>query len=252
MDSVDNSSPETLRLLTYNIQTGIASPGLHNYVTSSWQYLLPTQKRFTNLDNIARLLRNHDIVALQEVDAGSVRTRYVNQVEYLAHQAKFPYWYSQLNRNLGRWAQHSNGFLSRLDVLDVEYHPLPGRVGRGAMVAKLVHGKNAITIINVHLALGGNTRRLQLAYIADLIATHPNVVVLGDMNCAAHHADINEVFSPLGLYCASAGIKTYPSWHPWRTLDQMWVSKSIQVKHTQAKQFLYSDHLPLSAEIYVS
>ncbi len=252
MDNEKTSLSGTLRILTYNIQTGIASPGMHNYVTNSWQYLLPTQKRFTNLDNIARLLRHQDIVALQEVDAGSLRTRYVNQVEYLAHQAKFPHWYIQTNRDLGKWAQHSNGFLSRLSILDVEYHPLPGRVGRGAMLASFTHKGNTFTLINVHLALGGNARRLQLSYLADLIRAHENVIILGDMNCGAHHEDINDIFVPLGLNCASKEIKTYPSWRPWRTLDQVWTSSHIEVRKVQAKHFLYSDHLPLSVEVCLS
>lgn len=246
-----SKTPQTLRLLTYNIQTGIASPTMRKYVTSSWQYLLPTQKRFKNLDNIAKLLSQYDIVALQEVDAGSIRTNNINQVEYLAYKAKFPHWYSQLNRDLGRLAKHSNGFLSRLDILEIEYHALPGRVGRGAMVAKLTYQGIVLTIINVHLALGGNTRRLQLAYIAELIATHSSVVLLGDMNCSSQHADINYLFRPLGLICASDHIKTYPSWKPRRTLDQIWVSPHLGVKNVKAKKHLYSDHLPVIAEIYL-
>ena len=68
--------------------------------------------RAGNLQRIGEVLGNYDLVALQEADGGSLRSGYVNQVEHLAHLGAFPYWYQQLNRNLGRFAQHSNGCLA--------------------------------------------------------------------------------------------------------------------------------------------
>ena len=104
----------SLRLLSFNIQVGISTQRYHHYLTRSWQHLLPHAGRSGNLQRIGDLLGDFDLVALQEVDGGSLRSGYVNQVEHLAHLGAFPYWYQQLNRNLGRLAQHSNGVLSRL------------------------------------------------------------------------------------------------------------------------------------------
>ena len=42
-----------------------------------------------NLDKIAQLIKEFDIVALQEVDAGSLRSQFINQTEYLAKKADF-------------------------------------------------------------------------------------------------------------------------------------------------------------------
>jgi endonuclease/exonuclease/phosphatase family metal-dependent hydrolase len=92
-----------------------------------------------NLQKIGDLLGDFDLVALQEADGGSLRSGYVNQVEHLAHLGAFPYWYQQLNRNLGRLAQHSNGVLSRLKPWAIEDHPLrPERSRRnpGCALAK--------------------------------------------------------------------------------------------------------------------
>ncbi|MFX6907664.1 hypothetical protein ABTH77_20640, partial [Acinetobacter baumannii] len=80
-----------------------------HYLTRGWQHLLPHAGRATNLKRIGELLADYDLVALQEADGGSLRSGYVNQVEHLAQLGAFPYWYQQLNRNLGRIAQHSNG-----------------------------------------------------------------------------------------------------------------------------------------------
>src|SRR5688572_32478867 len=91
-----------LRLLSFNIQVGISTERYRHYLTRSWQHLLPHTGRSGNLQKIGDLLGDFDLVALQEADGGSLRSGYVNQVEHLAHLGAFPYWYQQLNRNLGR------------------------------------------------------------------------------------------------------------------------------------------------------
>ncbi len=93
-----------IRLLTFNIQVGINTSSYHHYLTRSWQHFLPNRRRYENLDRIATLLSQYDVVALQECDGGSLRSGYINQVQYLAEAAGIPYWYQQLNRNLGQIA----------------------------------------------------------------------------------------------------------------------------------------------------
>ena len=148
----------SLRLLSFNIQVGISTQRYHHYLTRSWQHLLPHAGRSGNLQRIGDLLGDFDLVALQEVDGGSLRSGYVNQVEHLAHLGAFPYWYQQLNRNLGRFAQHSNGVLSRLRPSLLEDHPLPGPPGRGAMLLQLGEGPDAVAVVMMHLSLGARTR----------------------------------------------------------------------------------------------
>ena len=96
-----------LRLVTFNLQVGIQTSAYHHYLTRSWQHLLPHPRRQRRLDMIAEVLSHFDMVGLQEVDGGSFRSNQVNQLEYLAMQGGFPHHYQQLNRNLGRLAQHS-------------------------------------------------------------------------------------------------------------------------------------------------
>lgn len=123
-----------MRLLSFNIQVGISTEKYRHYLTRGWQHLLPHNGRAVNLQKIGNLLNDFDLVALQEADGGSMRSGYINQVEHLAQLGAFPYWYQQLNRNLGRLAQHSNGVLSRLKPTAIEDHPLPGprAVGRSS------------------------------------------------------------------------------------------------------------------------
>lgn len=237
-----------LRLLSFNIQVGISTERYRHYLTRSWQHLLPHNGRAGNLQKIGQLLGDFDLVALQEADGGSLRSGYVNQVEHLAHLGAFPYWYQQLNRNLGRFAQHSNGVLSRLKPHLLEDHPLPGPAGRGAILVRFGEGKDALIVVMMHLALGAKTRALQLGYIRELIGGYRHQVLMGDMN--THASDLLE-HSPLrdlGLIAPQVEA-TFPSWRPQRCLDHILLSPSLTLERVEVLAQPISDHLPVAVEI---
>ncbi|MBV7560960.1 endonuclease/exonuclease/phosphatase family protein [Pseudomonas sp. sia0905] len=237
-----------LRLLSFNIQVGISTERYHHYLTRGWQHLLPHQGRAGNLQRIGELLGDYDIVALQEADGGSVRSGFINQVEHLARMGAFPYWYQQLNRNLGRFAQHSNGLLSRLRPTLLEDHPLPGPAGRGAILLRIGEGDDAIAVVMMHLALGARTRTRQLAYIRELIGGYRHQILMGDMN--THAVDLLE-HSPLrdlGLLAPQVEA-TFPSWRPQRCLDHILLSPGLQLERFQVLAQPISDHLPVAVEI---
>ena len=242
----------SLKLLSFNIQVGIHTHAPHHYVTRSWQHLLPHSKRDRTLDQIAHVVRDYDFVALQEVDGGSFRSGYTNQVHYLAQSAHFPYWYQQLNRNLGKLAQHSNGLLSRLPLTDVEDHRLPGLLpGRGAIVARLGLPPHEILIIILHLSLGSRSRFHQLGYIRELMADHQSVVVMGDLNCHLEHLLEHSALRDSNLQPPQAHLPTYPSWQPTQALDHILVSASLEVLKTQVVDLTLSDHRPIALEIKI-
>ena len=237
-----------LRLLSFNIQVGISTERYQHYLTRSWQHLLPHTGRANNLQKIGHLLNDFDLVALQEVDGGSLRSGYVNQVEHLAQLGAFPYWYQQLNRNLGRFAQHSNGVLSRLCPTALEDHPLPGPAGRGAILVRFGEGADALVVVMMHLALGARTRTLQLAYIRDMISDYKHQVLMGDMN--THAVDLLE-HSPLrdlGLLAPQVEA-TFPSWRPQRCLDHILLSPTLTLERVAVLAQPISDHLPVAVEI---
>lgn len=237
-----------LRLLSFNIQVGISTERYRHYLTRSWQHLLPHTGRTNNLQKIGGLLADFDLVALQEVDGGSIRSGYVNQVEYLAHLGAFPYWYQQLNRNLGRLAQHSNGILSRLRPWSLEDHPLPGPAGRGAILARFGEGDEALVVVMMHLALGTRTRARQLAYIRELIGGYKHQILMGDMNTHASDLLQHSPLRDLGLLAPQAEA-TFPSWQPKRCLDHILLSPSLTLERVQVLAQPISDHLPVAVEI---
>lgn len=242
--------PRSFRILSYNIQSGLPATNFSGYIHSSWQYILPTKKRGINLQAISELLTEFDLVALQEVDAGSLRTGFINQVQYLAKNAGFPYWYLQVNRNLGKLAQHSNAVLTRYFPSQVINHKLPGRIpGRGAIELHYGEMNNPLVFIIVHLALGKTTRRQQLDYIASLLHGKRNIILMGDMNCQWQELAKSNLLKHHQLHSVNDIFNTYPSWRPKKIIDHILISPSVKVLSLEVPNLALSDHLPIALNI---
>lgn len=243
-------SERTIRLLTYNIQVGISTASYRHYVTRSWQHVLPHRSRNDNLMRIAHLLLDYDVVALQEVDGGSIRSGFINQVEYLAAHGNFDFWYQQLNRNFGPLAKHSNGLLSRFRPLEVEEFRLPGLIpGRGVIVAKYGQAEDPIVLVIMHLSLSPVAQRAQLRFVARLISAYQHVVLMGDMNMHAENLLHNSPLKDLDLAALPGVSHTFPSWRPEKALDHILVSRSLRVKRAGVLNFPVSDHLPIALDV---
>jgi len=239
-----------LRLLSYNIQAGTTTGNYRQYVTGSWRQVLPHNERVANLDAIAELVREYDIVALQEVDCGSLRSGFLNQAKYLATHANFPFWNYQGNRKLGVIAHAGIGFLSRIEPSEVEAHRLPGAIpGRGALVVRFGEGDHALYLVVLHLALGRRARSQQLDYIASLVRDYPNVVIMGDMNASPSALEMRSFCEKAGLVIPNDHLFTYPSWDPQRAIDHILISPEMDITDLGILPVNYSDHLPLTMTV---
>ncbi len=241
---------QPIRLLSYNIQAGIHTRQYREYLTKSWKHLLPHRERQVNLGRIAAMLRDFDLVGLQEIDAGSLRSSFIDQIEYLADEAQFPFWYRQVNRDLGRWAQHGNGVLSRLRPARVSELKLPGLPGRGAVIVELDLSDGGILAICIlHLALGWRARGRQLRHIAQVVQRYPYLVVMGDFNCGCRSRSLRQLMRDSDLRGLDCELKTFPSWQPRRSLDHILVSNRLRILGAEVIDYPLSDHLPLSMTI---
>lgn len=244
--------PQRLRLLSYNIQVGISSSRYRHYVTHSWKHVLPFEGRKTNLDKVARFIRGFDVVGLQEADAGSLRSDYVNQVRYLAAEAGFPYWYCQTNRNLGVFAQHSLGLLGRCRPYRMIEHRLPGRIpGRGALEARFGSPDNPLIVILLHLSLGKKSRQRQIDYVTRILDHREHVIVMGDLNCHDKSAELKALVNQTHLCKPDAALSTWPSWEPVQPMDHILVTPELIVERARVFHVDYSDHLPISTDVVV-
>lgn len=240
----------TLRILSYNVQVGINTRRPHQYVTHSWKHLLPHNQRLSNLDKVAELLHHADIVGLQEVDAGSIRSNYINMVEYLALKARFPYWYHQVNRNLGRFAQHSNGLLSRYHPVEIHNIPLPALIpGRNAILARYGQRDMSLAVVILHLSLSPRARLRQLSCISERINEYKHVILMGDMNCKPGSKEMRLLFRRTNLREPIEETLTFPSWRPQHSIDHILVTPELKVNKVEAISQSYSDHLPIFMEL---
>jgi len=241
-----------LRLLSFNIQAGTSTARYHHYVTHSWRQVLPHAKRTQNLDAIAQLVSPFDMVALQEVDSGSLRSGYINQSRYLANHSGMPFWCHQSNRKVGTVAYAGNGFLSRFEPDEVVEHRLPGVIpGRGTLLVRFGDGFNGLDVAVVHLALGKRARALQLSFLGRELDSSRHLVVLGDFNTQMDTPHVMELRETLALKAPTLGLATYPSWQPQRALDHILVSEKLQAGTAEVLDVGYSDHCPLALEITV-
>lgn len=241
---------QTIRLLTFNIQVGISTSAYRHYLTRSWQHILPHRNRSENLDKIASLLKSYDVVALQEVDGGSLRSGFVNQVQYLARAGGFPFWHQQLNRNFGPIAKHSNGLLSRFRPIEVSEYNLPSLIpGRGVIVAKYGLKEDPIVLVIMHLSLSKAAQNSQLRFIRDLIDGYQHVILMGDMNTHAESILHESPMKSAGLVPLPGVSHTFPSWSPEKALDHILISRSLEIKKAGVVSFPVSDHLPIALDV---
>ncbi|MCZ6656726.1 MAG: endonuclease/exonuclease/phosphatase family protein [Gammaproteobacteria bacterium] len=239
-----------LRLLSFNIQVGIKTSKYRQYVTRGWKHVLPNVSRTDNLRRIADVVADYDVVALQEIDRGSLRSGFINQVEYLADRAQFPYWYAQRNRDLGPFAQHGNGLLSRIAPNGLEDHKLPGVIpGRGAIVLRIPYAGADVVVVLLHLSLGEHSRRQQLDYVRELIRGEHYVVVMGDMNSRITQLLFDSPLQDTDLRPVADVQPTYPAWRPSAALDHVLVTPDLVVNDYAVLDCHLSDHLPIAVTL---
>lgn len=242
------SLSRSLKLLTFNIQGGLKTTEMRDYLTRSWQSLLPHRDKRTNLEAVAKLAADYDIVALQEADSHSVRSGFRHQVEGLAEATGIPFWTYQCNRSL-TVAAPGNGALSRIEPSEVLAHRLPGKIpGRGALELRFGDHEDGLRIFICHLALAPQGRKKQVEYLAEVIGPARHAIVMGDFNCEPNAAALQPLFDRTRLRPAPH-LPSFPAWDPVRCIDQIILTPALRVRRYEVLGLHVSDHLPVAAEI---
>jgi endonuclease/exonuclease/phosphatase family metal-dependent hydrolase len=243
-------STGTLNLLSCNILAGARVQNYSEYFTRSWASVLPTRTKQDNLDHLARLFEPFDVIGLQEADAGSLRSGFRNQTQYLAEASRMPFWSYQPNRPIGRLAHSGNGLISRLRPSEVLDYALPGRIpGRGVLLACFGEGDDTLAVAIAHMSLGTQARARQFDFIAELLSGYPHTVLMGDLNTSANSPEMRRLFRHTRLQPPPQAIPTYPSWHPHRALDHILISDQLRLERKWTLARAFSDHLALAAEV---
>jgi endonuclease/exonuclease/phosphatase family metal-dependent hydrolase len=171
--------------------------------------------------------------------------------EFLARQSGHPYWYRQVNRDIGMLAQNSNGLISRIQPTQVSNHQLPPGNGRGAMLMEFGVGRNALRICSMHLALSRRQRQRQLDFISELTQDSAHLIVMGDLNAGCDSREVRGFIESNALSSPACSQPTFPSWAPIRRIDHILVSNNLQVENAEVVDYPLSDHLPISIDVIV-
>jgi len=215
-----------LKLLSYNVQVGIPTKRYRQYITNSWRHILPFQERRGNLDRIADFITDFDIVGLLELDAGSIRSEFIHQPNYIAERAQLPYVYTRTNRDMG----------------------IPGR---GALEVHFGDASDPLVVVLSHLSLSRRTRARQLAYLSEIVKPYKHAVVMGDFNAHVNSAEFSSFFSNTDFGRPAESQLTFPSWKPSRSLDHILTSAEVRQSQHEVFGVDYSDHLPVGMDIDV-
>ena len=213
---------------------------------------------------IAEVIRQleADVVMLQEVDRGALRSNGDHQVELLGEKLGLRYrtWFPNVDVRGG--GHYGNAILSRYPLIESSNIDLSIRFKKRRSV---LHGvlrvrhediDRTVHVFNMHLGLARFERRIQLQKFLDC---HPFAHLHHDTPIVVG-GDLNDVYGGLGTLLEPAGFRgidrrplTFPAWGPVRPLDAIFVRGCVDfVKLHRCESELAkraSDHRPLVAEV---
>lgn len=237
-------------VMSFNIQVGIGSHRARHMLLHGWKYVMPHGQSLRNLERIAEILSEADVVGLNEVDAGSFRSQYVNQAGFLAERAHFPYWAQQRTRDFGELAQHSNSILSRWPIARSEPHTLPSFMkGRGMLETSTEINGRPLTVVITHLGLSRHARFSQIRDLAQRLRQRRHLILMGDLNCTARSPEIRLLLAESGLQAPPWNPPTFPSWSPRFSFDHIFCSPDLEFTEIESIGEPLSDHLALKARL---
>lgn len=209
-----------------------------------------------------------DVVALQEVDCGRVRTGGLDQAAEIARILGMRHHFHPALETEGEL--YGDAILTRLPSRLVKAGPLPGHPrrpyleARGALWVEVEAGVQRLQVINTHLGLSGRERIVQAeALLGPDWLGHPAcrapLVLLGDLNATPWSRAYRRLAARLTdarhLAADRTGRATFPTRWPALRLDHVFVGAGVGVARLAVIRGgltgIASDHLPLLAEIEI-
>lgn len=234
------------RLLTYNVHRCVG-----------------TDRRL-DVDRIVAVIAEHDpdIVCLQELDVGRMRTRMVDQAQAIAAGLDMSFHFNPAM--VVEAEEYGDALLTRHPERLIHKGPLPtirgipGLEPRGAIWAAVEIGGVTLNVLNTHLGLVPREQRLQAAalvgkeWLSDPRCTGPTILT-GDFNATSITRPYQALTRRLADCQRQLGlkptVKTFPSGFPAIRIDHAFVSPGVRVTGVRAPfsplARVASDHLPL-------
>ena len=255
-----------VRLICYNIEYCEGIAGKWYQYLEFWKTLhAPKQLK----EEIVRALKimNPDILALVEIDTGSLRSSGVDEVKFISSGLKMNNFIEKVKYPISGWLRlfhyipildkQANAVISKYEFSNVKYHIF--HEGTKRMVIEVtINCPKPITLLIAHLALSGKVRAQQIKELIKIVNKIKNpVMLMGDFNTFNGEEEIAELLKKTHLNDRIALDKedlhlTEPAWHPCRRLDYILNSSKIKINHYSVLKFPFSDHLPLMVDFEIN
>lgn len=245
----------TLRLMTYNVHRCVG-----------------TDRRL-DIERVAEVIaaESPDVVALQELDVGRVRTHREDQAHRLAELLKMSFHFHPamtVEEEL-----YGDAILTALPERRVRaeglphYRRIPGLEPRGAIWIEVMVGDTPVQIINTHLGLVPQEQKRQAAALLGehwlgSDAWRAPGVLLGDFNASPYSAAYRQLRAALRDAQApnetwvKAPTATFPSSFPFMRIDHVFLTPGLETIAVRspydARARVASDHLPLVVDLAVT
>ncbi|WOJ93118.1 endonuclease/exonuclease/phosphatase family protein [Congregibacter variabilis] len=242
--------PKTVRVMTYNVHSCIGMDGK----------LSP--------ERIARVINRYapDVIALQELDVGRLRTGGIDQAQLIANQLEMSmHFHASVHMEEERYG---DAILTRFPMRLVKAGLLPGLPKkpalepRGALWVAIDVDGTELQVMNTHLGLYQRERKRQVeALLSDQWLGHPQcrgpLLLCGDFNAMPS----STVCKKLQTRLVDAQIEleshrpknTFFGRFPTARIDHIYVDPAIGVSDIEVPSSalvrVASDHLPLIAEL---
>lgn len=188
-----------------------------------------------------------DVLAVQEVDRFSRRTRFRDEMRVIARATGLKAVFGEAAGR--RWRSYGNGLLARGEISEVEVIRLPRPSGgeqRVAIVARVAVNGLDLAVGATHLSFRRGEGAPQLAVLIDALAQRDRPrILLGDLNLGPEV--VEPALQAAGYAVAPTG-PTFPARSPRTRIDFVAVS-GLPVVSAATPAPGMSDHLPVVAEI---
>jgi endonuclease/exonuclease/phosphatase family metal-dependent hydrolase len=201
-----------------------------------------------------------DVLALQEVDKGTLRCRRADLAALVAEASDMKVVFAPSIRF--RIGSYGNALLVRGEIENYEvlemtgghrirlrwrgHQLLAGHEGHNAILATVRVGERRISLAATHLSTEPPVNARHLPQVISALAARPEPrVLMGDLNRRRHQ--ILELLATNGLVLAD-GPPTFPAPSPTAAIDQIAVT-GLTVRAVEAVALPVSDHLALVADV---
>ena len=241
-----------MRIIVYNIAYGTGSPrALFHHICTMHRYLRTPHKHLQRIMDFI-LECAPDMLGLIEVDTGSYRTNFINQVEAIAnhishhHQSSNKYGREFFGSSIPILRKQANAILTKTKLPEENHHFFPVGFKKLIIEAKF----NGVRLFLVHLAINKRVRTMQLSHLTKLAKCDEPVIIGGDFNTFSGEHELRHLQEELDLVNPNTDKQpTFPSWKPHKQLDFMLCSRSLRIKDFRIANVKFSDHLPLILDI---